>query len=150
VTFVQVAALVVIGAAAFLIAILCVLLFKRIASLIDEAMLTLQAVNRLAPKLERFIDDTEKELATVREISTRLSHVSQRIESVTEEAVGTVQRILHPIQLLSGRRSVLQGVLSVVLAGAAILRRRRGGPKESSGRAKSISSHPHGGEGSAT
>jgi len=110
----------------------------------------LQAVNRLAPKLERFIDDTEKELATVREISTRLSQVSQRIESVTEEAVGTVQRILNPIQFLSGKRSVLQGVLSVVLAGAAILRRRRDGSKESSGRAESISSHPHEGERSTT
>jgi hypothetical protein len=148
VIFVQVSALVVIGIAAFLIAIVCVLFFKRIARLIDEAILTLQAVNRLIPKLERFIDETEKELATVREITTRFSHVSQRIESVTEEAVGTVQRILHPIQLLSGRRSVLQAVLSGVLAGAAILRRRHDGSGESRGRTES--SHPHVGERSAT
>lgn len=145
--FVQAFALVVIIVTAVFIAIVCVLLLKRIAKLVDEATVTLQMVSRLTGRLESFIDQTEKELATVREITTRLSHVSQQIESVTEEAVGTVQRILLPIQLLSGRRGVLPAVLSGVLAGVAALRRRRDGSEKSRGRAESTSSHPHAGKG---
>ena len=143
-------ALVVIIATAIFIAIVCTLLLKRIAKLIDEATVTLQMVTRLTGRLESFIDQTEKELATVREITTRLSHVSQRIESVTEEAVGTVQGILHPIQLLTGKRSVLQAVVSGVLAGVAALRRRRDGSRKSKAREESTSSHPQAGERSAT
>src|SRR5687767_15915989 len=111
-TFVQVFALVVITVTAVFIAILCVLLLKRIARLIDEATVTLQMVGRLAGRLESFIDETEKDLANVREVTTRLSHVSQRIEAVTEDALGTVQRILHPIQRLSGTNGVLQTVIT--------------------------------------
>ena len=149
-TFVQSIALIVISVTAIFIAIVSVLLLKRIARLIDEATVTLQMVSRLTGRLESFIDKTEKELASVHEITTRLSHVSQRIESVTDEAVGTVQRILHPIQLLSGRHGVLPAVLSGLLAGVAALRRRGDGSEKSRARADSTSSHPHAGERSAT
>ena len=149
-TFVQSIALIVISVTAIFIAIVSVLLLKRIARLIDEATVTLQMVSRLTGRLESFIDKTEKELVSVHEITTRLSHVSQRIEAVTDEAVGTVQRILHPIQLLSGRHGVLQTVITGVIAGAAAWRRRRNGSEESKARAESTSSHPHAEEKSAT
>ena len=135
---------------AVFITILCVLLLKRIARLIDEATVTLQMVSRLAGRLESFIDETEKELASVREVTTRLSHVSQRIEAVTEEAVGAVQRILHPIQRLSGTNGVLQTVITGVIAGAAAWRRRRNGSEDTRAHAETASSHPHSGERSAT
>gem|GEM_PF-3142771 len=149
-TFVQSFALIVISVTAVFIAIVSLLLLKRIARLIDEATVTLQSVSRLTGRLESFIDKTEKELATVREITTRLSDVSERIEAVTEQAVGTVQGILHPIQILTGKRGVLHAALSGVLAGIAALRRRRDGSRESRDRAESTSSHPHAGERSST
>jgi DNA repair ATPase RecN len=149
-TFVQSFALIVISVTAVFIAIVSVLLLKRIARLIDEATVTLQSVSRLTGRLESFIDKTEKELAAVREITTRLSDVSERIEAVTEEAVGTVRQILHPIQILTGKHGVLHAALSGVLAGVAALLRRRDRSQESRDRTESTSSHPPAGERSAT
>jgi hypothetical protein len=125
-TFLQAFALVVIAISALIVAISCALLFRRIAGLIDEAKVTLQVVNQLAPKLERFIDEIEEEVEAVRAITARAKHVSERIESVTDEVAGAVQRHFHPIKRLSGTIGVLGAVISGVAAGAAALRRDGG------------------------
>ena len=148
-TFVQAFALVLIAAAAVLIAMLCVLLSKRIASLIGESMVTVQMDNRLAPKLERLFDEIEPDLATHREVTTRLSHASERIEAVTEKVAGAVERILHPIQRLSDTIDLLQALIAGVGAGAAAWRRRRDGSEESRVRVESNAIHPRVGEGSS-
>jgi uncharacterized protein YoxC len=123
--FLQAFALVVIAISALMVAISCVLLLKRVAGLIDEAKVTLQMINQLAPKIERFIDGIEKDVEAVGAITARLTHMSKRIETVTEEVAGTVHEVFHPIKRLSGTIGVLGSVIAGVAAGAAALCRMR-------------------------
>jgi uncharacterized protein YoxC len=123
---VQSFALAAIGIAALVIAVVCVLSYRRTARLMDEAQEALRTVNRVALGLERVIAEAEKEIATVRSITDRLTRVSERVAALTEDAVDTVQGVLQPVKRLSNGIGALKAAIVGALAGAAVLRRPRG------------------------
>jgi uncharacterized protein YoxC len=127
---VQPIALAVLAFAAIIIAIVCALLYKRIARLLDGAQETLASVNRVAVGLEGLIDEAEKELATIRGVTERLSRVSARIEALAEDAADTIEGILQPVKRISKTIGSLKAAIAGVVAGAAVLRRPRGVPHE--------------------
>lgn len=123
-------ALAAIGIAALVIAVVCALSYRRTARLMDEAQEALRTVNRVALGLERVIAEAEKEIATVRSITDRLTRVSERVAALTEDAVDTVQGVLQPVKRLSNGIGALKAAIVGALAGAAVLRRPRGVPDE--------------------
>ena len=119
-----------IAIAALVIAIVSALLYRRTARLMDEAQEALRTVNRVALGLERVIGEAEKEIATVRGITDRLTRVSERVAALTEDAVDTVQGFLQPVKRLSKGIGVLKAAIVGAVSGAAVLRRPRGAPDE--------------------
>lgn len=127
---VQPIALAVLAACAVVITIVSVLLYKRIARLLDTAQEALGTVNRVALGVETLVGEAQKEIATIRVVTQRLTRVSERVEALTVDAADAIQNVLHPVRRISKVMGVVKAALAGVVAGAAVLRRRSGGSDE--------------------
>lgn len=126
----QPVALAAIAICALVIALVSWLLYKRIVRLMDGVQETLASVNRVALGLERVVADVEKEIATIRGVTDRLTRVSQRVEALTHDAADTIETVLHPVKRISKAIGGLKAAIVGAVAGAAALQRRRGSSDE--------------------